>query len=82
MPLGALVFLLQPVFLTLTMNISSFKVTYSFLALVFSVYVAALQSGRTAFSGFLFFAQTDGITFIWIPLCQLERRKKYENDNF
>ena len=29
-----------------------------------------------------FMAQTDGITFIWIPLCQFERRKKYENDNF
>ena len=35
------------------MNISSFKVTYIFSALVFSVYVAALQSGHTAFSGFL-----------------------------
>ena len=38
----------------LTVNISSFKVTYIFSALVFSVYVAALQSGHTAFSGFLF----------------------------
>ena len=33
------------------------------------------------FHGF-FFAQTDGITFIWIPLCQFERNKRYENDNF
>ena len=29
-----------------------------------------------------FFAQTDGITFIWIPLCLVERNKQYENDNF
>ena len=29
-----------------------------------------------------FFAQTDGITFIWIPLCQFEHNKQYENDNF
>ena len=34
--------------------ITSFKVTYIFSTLVFSVYVAALQSGHTAFSGFLF----------------------------
>ena len=51
----SLFFLLQPVFLTLTVNISSFKVTYRFSALVFSVYVAALQSGHTAFSGFLYY---------------------------
>ena len=31
-------FLLQPVFLTLSVNFSSFNVTYTFLALVFSVY--------------------------------------------
>ena len=31
-------FLLQPVFLTLTVNFSSFNVTYTFSALVFSVY--------------------------------------------
>ena len=35
------------------MNISSFKVTYIFSALFFSVYVAALQSGHTAFSLYL-----------------------------
>ena len=29
-----------------------------------------------------FFAETDGITFIRIPLCQFERNKQYENDNF
>ena len=28
------------------------------------------------------FAQTDGLTFIRIVLCQFERRKKYENDSF
>ena len=33
------------------------------------------------FHGF-FFAQTDGIIFTWIPLCQFERNKQYENDNF
>ena len=47
-------FLLKPVFLTLTVNISSFKVTYIFSALIFLVNFAALQSGHTAFSGFLF----------------------------
>ena len=31
-------FFLQPVFLTLTVNFSSFDVTYTFSALVFSVY--------------------------------------------
>ena len=55
--LACFFFLLQPEFLTLIMlivNISSFKVTYMFLALVFSVYVATLQSGHIAFNGFLF----------------------------
>ena len=46
-------FLLQPVLFTLTVNIFSFKVTYNLSALVFSVYVAASQSGHTAFSSFL-----------------------------
>ena len=45
--------LLQPVFLTLTVKISSFKVPFIFSALVFSVYVTALQSGHTAYSDFL-----------------------------
>ena len=34
------------------------------------------------FMVFFFFAQTDGLTFIWIPFCQFERNKQYENDNF
>ena len=61
-------FLLQPVFLTLTVNITmitSFKVAYIFSALVFSVYVAALQSSHTAFSGFLFSACDSKHTFFW-----------------
>ena len=30
----------------------------------------------------IFMGLIDGITFIWIPLCQFERNKEYENDNF
>ena len=29
---------------------------------------------------FFFSAQTNGITFTWIPLCQFEHRKGYKND--
>ena len=44
-------------------------------------YIIIIKYNIDNFHGF-FFAQTDGITFIWIPLCQFERIKQYENDNF
>ena len=55
--------------LTLTLSVQGHKVFYVYLCIylfsrqIFSNFVAALQSGHTTFSGFLFFNITNFVNF-------------------
>ena len=66
----------------ITVHFMNFFCNHSNITTLFPTYLlpsSQIKYKIDNFRGF-FFAQTNGITFIWIPLCQFKRRKKYEND--
>ena len=68
----------------ITVNFINFFCNHSTITTLFATYLLTSSQIKQKIDNFhgVFFAETDGITSIWIPLYQFEHNEQYENDNF